>query len=87
MEKRALLAVANRIGADILPDNDQWTFRMEIRSETSGRLYVVAQNKKTKQWGCSCPRWKTKRTCKHLKSMLPLLEGPDSQTIKSGRLK
>ena len=28
-----------------LPDNDQWTNRFEIRSETSDRIYIIAQNK------------------------------------------
>jgi len=34
----------------ILPDNDQWQFRFEIKSETSNRVYVVSQNKKGRFW-------------------------------------
>lgn len=52
-----------------LPDNDQWTNRMEIHSETSGRIYIVAQNKKKRHWGCSCPGWRRHRTCKHLSAL------------------
>lgn len=63
----------------------QWTNRTEIRSESSGRLYVVAQrvsgpNAGTS--GCSCPMFKSHRqidaagrtSCKHLRSMG--LKGP-----------
>jgi len=47
----------------------QWADRIEIKSETSSRIYVVAKNTGTGAWGCSCPGWKSHRTCKHLKSM------------------
>ncbi len=51
---------------------------MEIRSETSDNLYIVAQNRKTGEWGCNCMGWKRARpgmprSCKHLRNMLPLL--------------
>lgn len=49
-----------------LPDTDQWQNRFQIQSETSNRLYTIAQNKKKKHWGCSCPGWKRNRHCKHL---------------------
>lgn len=59
-------------GAIRLPDNDQWHNRFEIRSETSGRKYVIAQNKRTGQWGCSCPGYRIPkhgvRYCKHLQN-------------------
>jgi hypothetical protein len=56
-----------RIPADIaLPDKGQWQFRFEVRSETSDSVYVVAQNKSGKWWGCSCFGWRRYRTCKHL---------------------
>jgi hypothetical protein len=61
----------------VLPDDDQWRFRFNIESATSNRLYVIAQHKKKHHWGCSCPRWKTRRTCKHLTAMgLPGKEQP-----------
>jgi hypothetical protein len=60
-----------------LPDNAQWTNRFEIRSETSNRVYVVSQHKTKRHWGCSCPRWRTTRTCKHLRALaLPAHEQP-----------
>lgn len=49
-----------------LPDNDQWCERFEIRSESSNRIYIVAKNKKSGKYGCSCPGYLTKRKCKHL---------------------
>lgn len=47
----------------------QWADRIEIKSSSSSRIYVVARNVDTNAWGCSCPGWKARRTCKHLKSM------------------
>jgi len=71
-------------GANRLPDNDQWTNRFEIRSETSDRVYTIAQNRKKGHWGCSCPAWRTRRKCKHLKSLgLPELEQPHQVAIAS----
>jgi len=49
-----------------LPSNAQWENRFEIRSESSNRVYIVAQNKKTGCWGCSCPGYLSHRRCKHL---------------------
>lgn len=66
------------INSDVmLPDNDQWQFRFEIESETSDRLYTIAQNKKKKHWGCSCFAYRRYRRCKHLESMgIPTGETP-----------
>lgn len=55
--------------AAALPDTDQWQFRFQIESETSNRLYTIAQHKKNKHWGCSCPGWKRNRHCKHLTAL------------------
>lgn len=56
-----------RIASEImLPDTEQWQFRFEIESESSDRLYTIAQHKKKRHWGCSCPGWKRNRHCKHL---------------------
>jgi hypothetical protein len=66
----------------ILPDNDQWQFRFEIQSETSNRVYTVAQHKIKKHWGCSCPGWKAHRRCKHLDALrLPSNEKPFEVTF------
>ena len=67
-----------------LPDNAQWTNRFEIKSETSNRVYVVSQNKEKRHWGCSCPRWRTTRACKHLRSLaLPAYEKPHEVLTES----
>lgn len=75
--------VARQMGGIVLADNDRYKNRVEIRSESSNRLYVVAQNKKTSEWSCSCPGWVFARggvrSCKHLKAMLPLLSAPPSR--------
>lgn len=74
MASQALMFVANQIGATLLPDNAQWKNRMNIRSSSSDKLYTVAQRKSDNSWGCDCMGWKARRTCKHLKTMLPALE-------------
>ena len=71
--RNALVVAANRIGANLLPDNAQWTNRVEIKSSSSSRLYIVAQHKTNGSFGCSCPGWKAHRHCKHLDLMVPLL--------------
>jgi hypothetical protein len=53
-------------GAVMLPDNGQWQNRFEVRSESSNRVYTIAQHKDKKHWGCSCPGWLSRRKCKHL---------------------
>jgi hypothetical protein len=59
-----------RISNDLrLPDTDQWQLRFSIQSESSDRLYVIAQHKGKRHWGCSCPGWKRNRNCKHLKAL------------------
>jgi len=52
-----------------LPDTDEWQFRFTIQSESSNRLYTIAQHKRKKHWGCSCPAWRTRRKCKHLQAL------------------
>jgi hypothetical protein len=51
----------------------QWGTRIEIKSESSGRIYVVAEKlangRPTGTWGCSCPGWLSRRACKHLTRM------------------
>jgi len=66
-------ALARVLGGDALPDSDQWRNRIEIRSETSSRVYVVAQRMSTGEWACSCLGWKRHRHCKHLSAIVPVL--------------
>jgi hypothetical protein len=63
--------------AVVLPDNKLWTNRFEIRSSSSNRVYIIAQNKTKGHFACSCPGWLSHRTCKHLKAIgLPCFEVP-----------
>ena len=67
-----------------LPDNDQWMNRFEIHSETSDRVYVIAQHKRYKHWGCSCPAWRIHRKCKHLTAVgVPNNEKPFEIVLKT----
>ena len=68
---------------DRLPDNAQWQNRFEIRSESSDRIYIVAQNKAKRHWACSCPGYRRFRHCKHLAALaLPAYEGPYEVLVK-----
>jgi len=74
-------------GSKIDPDNAQWTNRFEIKSESSDRLYRIAQNKNRGYWACSCPGWISRRNCKHLRALgLPGNEQPFEATLKAGSL-
>lgn len=69
-------------GSLALPDNGQWENRFEIKSATSNRIYIIAQNKKKRHWACSCPGWRTRRCCKHLAAVgLPGNETPHEVRI------
>jgi hypothetical protein len=68
-----------------LPDNAQWTNRFEIKSGSSNRIYIIAQNKAKRFWACSCPGWRTHRTCTHLKHLaLPVYERPHEVIAHEG---
>lgn len=67
----------------VLPDNSQYQFRFEIRSETSNRVYVIAQHKVGRWWSCSCPGWIRHRKCKHLSAVgLPAAQRPFEATLR-----
>ena len=70
----AMVKIANRNGATLLADNAQWTNRMEIRSASSSRLYIVAQHKTNHNFACSCPGWIRHRKCKHLTAIVPQIQ-------------
>lgn len=74
-----------RVNADsVLPDNSQWTNRFEIRSQTSDRVYIVAQNKNKRHFGCSCPGYRRHRHCKHLEILrLPCYERPHEVNLEA----
>lgn len=61
----------------VLPDKGSWTNRFEIHSASSNRVYIIAQHRTKRHWGCSCPGWILHRKCKHLTVLeLPALEKP-----------
>lgn len=70
---QALAKQLKESGLISLPDNERYTNRFNIKSASSNRLYVVAQNKSNKGWECSCPGWISRRKCKHLTTLYPLL--------------
>jgi uncharacterized Zn finger protein len=76
---------ASNTDLEILPDNAQWKNRFEIKSETSNRIYVVAQRKSDNSFGCSCPGWKRHRNCKHLKTIAPLIQAAE-ESIKQKQI-
>ncbi len=61
---------------------DQWDDRREIKSETSGRIYTVSRRISTGMYECSCPGWKSRRTCKHLRTMGLPTAGPLQNTAQ-----
>lgn len=72
-------------GSVALPDNQQWCNRFEIRSSSSNRVYIIAQNIKKRHWACGCPSWRRYRHCKHLNILgLPGLEKPHEAKLVSG---
>jgi hypothetical protein len=85
MENKSIQILAQS-GLSILPDNDRYTNRVEIRSETSNRLYVIAKNKKTSVWSCSCPGWIIHRKCKHLSALSSVLKQIDAKEVNHPKL-
>ena len=71
--KASVATVAQQIGGTLLPNNDVWTNRFQVKSSSSSRLYVIAQRRTDKIWGCSCPGWINYRKCKHLTDVLKRL--------------
>lgn len=79
-----LPAVIRPAGAVALPDNDQWINRFKVKSQSSNRIYIIAQHRKKRHWGCSCPGWKRHRNCKHLEAIgLPGHEEPHEARIEA----
>jgi len=67
-----------------LPDNSQWTNRFKIKSASTNKVYIIAQNKARGHFGCSCPGWIYHRNCKHLAALqLPGNSIPVQVTMSS----
>ena len=79
-----IIALFQKKGIETLPDNKTHRFRFEIKSESSNRLYIIAQHKSNLTWGCSCPGWIRHRSCKHLTAISPLLEDVN-RVLKLGK--
>lgn len=79
MAKESKSLTIRKSGGELLPDNKTHTNRIQIPSESSDRLYIVSQAKKSGEWQCDCPGWTMNRhrtsdgKCKHLRTMMPLL--------------
>ena len=73
---------------ELLPDTAQYINRFEIKSESSNRVYTMAQRKSDGVMTCSCPGWKNarngheSRTCKHVKVIQPLLKAAEQANKK-----
>lgn len=52
-----------------LPNSKDWVYRREVISASSGRVYIIAKNRNSGIWGCSCPGWINHRRCKHLRAL------------------
>ncbi len=74
-DTKAIAIVAEQIGSTLLPDNEQWTNRFQVKSQSSSSLYTIAQRRTDHSWGCSCPGWRNHRRCKHLTDVLRRLAG------------
>ncbi len=65
----ALMIVARRFGAIALLDGKGWKNRIQVRSETSDSLYIVAQRMTDNVWKCSCRGHVSHGRCKHVDTM------------------
>jgi hypothetical protein len=64
-------------------DKPGWTNSVGIPSQSSDALYVIAQRKTSRGWGCSCRGWIRHRHCKHLEALrLPANERPYEVQLK-----
>jgi hypothetical protein len=89
MANNALISYLKNQGLTVLPDLRGWTNRFEIKSQSSNRLYTVAQRESDGTFGCTCPGWIIQkrdkitgllkpRDCKHLRAIRPALEAYNS---------
>lgn len=78
--------VAAQIGSRLEPDNQQWTNRFIIASQSSDRTYVVAQRRTNGEWGCACPGWRHHRHCKHVADLKGRLRRLGYYQLPSGQM-
>lgn len=70
-------------GSIKLPDNAAYTNRFEIKSESSDRVYVIAQSKSGRWWSCGCFGFIRHKRCKHLDALgLPGQHEPYEALLK-----
>ncbi len=55
-------------GVTRLPDTEAWVNRFEVKSESSDRVYIIAQSKSGRWWKCGCHGCIRHGSCKHLKA-------------------
>jgi len=84
-----LTVIAKQLGGNALEDNKSHINRIEIRSSSSNRVYVVSLSRTSGEWECSCPGWVMKkagkeRGCKHLAVMKPALASAVAQKRLAG---
>lgn len=77
----------------IVEDSEGWVNSFEVKSRSSTRLYTIAQRKTERWWGCSCPSWRVRRYCAHLKDLglkwfqqpCELVPVPDAANLGKGK--
>lgn len=74
MSGTSLATVARQHGWIIQPDTDTHINRLDVRSETSTRLYRISQTRRNGIWLCECLGFRNHRRCKHLEAVVPVIE-------------
>lgn len=69
----SLKQLAEAQGWVLLPDQDQYTNRIEFAG-SSGQKYMISFDSTLKEWRCNDTGWRRKHPCKHLQKMIPLIE-------------
>ncbi len=64
-----VFTAGDTVGRKSLPDTEAYINRFEIKSETSDRIYIVAQSRTGRWWSCSCNGWLRHKKCKHLAAL------------------
>jgi hypothetical protein len=70
-----------------LPDTNTHINRFQIKSESSNRLYTIAQSRSGLWWSCGCPGFigHSGKQCKHMRELgLPGFHQPFEATLPAG---